>query len=293
MFIVINTPNGNVGRVVAEKLLGAGEYVALLTRDRRRVSDFARRGATIFEGDLLDWNFLSEATRGCERLLWATPQAYDQPDLLEFQTRLGHNLARAVRENEISWVLNISSIGAQHPTGTGVIQGLREVEQALDDSPANVLHLRASYFMENFLHSLRSVREDDAIQLPIAGSVATSMIATGDVATLAANLLCEPDWVGHSVREVVGPRRRSFDDVARVFSEVLGREIRHVEVPDERAKMGMLRRGWSERSAELIIAMYQALAEDLLTPVDTPLIAPTTLRCFVRTRVLSRQEAGA
>ena len=44
MFIVINTPNGNVGRVVADKLIGAGEYVALLTRHRDKVTDFARLG---------------------------------------------------------------------------------------------------------------------------------------------------------------------------------------------------------------------------------------------------------
>jgi uncharacterized protein YbjT (DUF2867 family) len=226
-------------------------------------------------------------------LLWATPQAYDQPDLIEFQVRLGRNLARAIKDNEISWVLNISSIGAQHSEGTGAIQGLRQVEQLLDDSPAHVLHLRASYFMENFLYSMRAIQEDDAINLPIDGTVETSMIATFDVANLAANLLCEPDWVGHSVREVVGPRRRSFDDAARVFSEVLGREIRHVHVSPERSKQGMLRRGWTERSADLIIEMYEALAAGLLTPVDTPLMAPTTLRCFVRTKVLAEQQANA
>jgi uncharacterized protein YbjT (DUF2867 family) len=293
MFIVINTPNGNIGRVVAQKLVGAGEYTALLTRHADRVSGFARAGATTFEGDLLDWNFVSEATRGCERLFWATPQAYDQPDLLDFQVRLGRNLARAIRENEIGWVLNVSTIGAQHPAGTGAIQGLREVEQLLDDSPANVLHLRASYFMENFLHSMQAIQEEGAINLPVDGAVQTSMIATADVANLAANLLCEPDWVGHSVREVVGPRWRSFDDAAGVFSEVLGREIRHVRISPERAKQGMLRRGWSPRSAELIVEMYEAMGAGLLTPVDTPLIAPTTLRCFVKTKVLSQQEAQA
>lgn len=293
MFIVINTPNGNIGRVVADKLIGAGEYVALLTRHRDNVADFGDRGAAIYEGDLTDWNFVKEATVGCQRLLWASPQAYDQPDLVEFQERLGRNLARAIKDNEIPWVLNISSIGVQHAEGTGAIGGLREVERLLDDSPAHVLHLRASYFMENFLYSLRAINEDNAINLPVPGDVETSMIATWDVANLAANLLCEPDWVGHNVREVVGPRRRSFDDAARVFSEVLDREIKHVHVGPDRAMQGMMRRGWSERSAELIVEMYEALAEGKMVPVDSPLQAPTTLRCFVRTKVLSQQEAQA
>ena len=48
-----------------------------------------------------------------------------------------------------------------------------------------------------------------------------------------------------------------FDDAARVFSEVLGREIRHVRISPERAKQGMLRRGWSPRSAELIVEMWR------------------------------------
>jgi len=291
MFIVINTPNGNVGRVVADQLIRAGEYVALLTRHPKQVADFARRGAAIYEGDLSDWNYVKEATVGCQRLFWATPQAYEHPDLVHFQVELGFNLARAVVENEIPYVVNVSSLGAQHETGTGAIQGLREVERQLDDSPANVLHLRAGYFMENFLYSMRAIQEENAINLPIHGAVKAPMVASHDIAVLATNLLCEPDWEGHEVREYVGPKFRSFDDAARVFSEVLGREIRHVHVSAEHSRNGMMRRGWSENSANLIIEMYQALAEGMLMPEGTPLVAPTTLRWFARTRI--RQEKAA
>lgn len=293
MSIVINTPNGNVGRVLTNMLIDAGEHVALLTRDASRVHDFARRGATVYEGDLEDLSFVKDATRGCQALFWATPQAYQHRDLVWFQNQLAKNVARAITANSIPYVLNISSIGAHHATGTGVIQGLREVERLLNQTEANVLHLRASYFMENYLHSLRSIEEDGAIYLPIDGAVEMTMLASQDIAVLVANAITDPDWRGSTVREIVGPRRQSFDEAAQVLSEVFEREIRHINVAPERARAGMVRRGWSRRSADLVIDMYGAFADGRLVPEDVPHVAPTTLRRFAQRRLRARNEAKA
>jgi uncharacterized protein YbjT (DUF2867 family) len=293
MSIAINTPNGHIGRVLTSMLLDAGEHVVVLTRDADRVVDFARRGATVYEGDLEDLSFVKDATRDAQALFWATPQAYAHRDIVWFQIQLAKNLARAIEANGVPYVLNVSSLGAQHTAGTGVIQGMREVERLLDETSAHVLHLRAGYFMENFLHSLRSIQGDGAIYLPVDGAVETSMIATGDLAVQAANLLCEPDWTGHAVREIVGPRPISFDEAATIIGEVFGRPVDHVCVTPERARAGMVRRGWSRRSADLVIEMYAALAEGKLVPTDVPLLAPTTLRCHARTTLRAAHPTRA
>ncbi len=101
MSIVINTPNGNVGRALTNMLLDAGEHVSLLTRDADRVVGFAQRGATVYTGDLEDASFVQDASRDAEILFWATPQAYDHEDLVWFQRQLGRNAARAIEKNSI------------------------------------------------------------------------------------------------------------------------------------------------------------------------------------------------
>ena len=44
MTILINTPNGNIGRPLAEALLAAGESLVLIQRDASKVADLAARG---------------------------------------------------------------------------------------------------------------------------------------------------------------------------------------------------------------------------------------------------------
>src|SRR2546426_9946416 len=48
--IVINTPTSNIGRPLAARLLDAGERVTVLSRDKKKVDEFLRRGARVVEG---------------------------------------------------------------------------------------------------------------------------------------------------------------------------------------------------------------------------------------------------
>jgi uncharacterized protein YbjT (DUF2867 family) len=274
-------------------MLDCGEHVTVLTRDAKGVEQFARRGATVYVGDLEDKSFVKDATRGAEILYWATPQAYDQEDLVWFQHQLGRNVARAILSSEIPRVVNISSIGAQHESETGVIKGLREVEQLIDETGTNIVHLRAGYFMENFLFSLPEIRETGKISLPVDGAVERPMIATIDIAVLAANLLCDPEWTGREVREIVGPKYVSFNRAAEIIGEVLERPVEHVTIPPDRARKAMTEMGWSKNSAELMLELYDAMAAGLVAPEGTPYQTMTTLRRFARTRMRRPATAQA
>jgi hypothetical protein len=43
--IVVNTPTSHIGGALAARLLDAGESVTILSRDMRKVDEFARGGA--------------------------------------------------------------------------------------------------------------------------------------------------------------------------------------------------------------------------------------------------------
>ena len=291
MSIIINTPNGNVGRVLTNMLLDAGEHVSLLTRDADRVVGFAQRGATVYTGDLEDASFVQDASRDAEILFWATPQAYDHEDLIWFQRQLGRNAARAIEKNSIPRVVNISSLGAQHDKGTGVVKGLRAVEQALNETSADVVHLRAGFFMENFSYLLPGIMETGCAYLPVDGEVERPFIASQDIAVLCTNLLCDPEWTGTEVREIVGPKYHSFNRAAEIIGEVLERPVEHVTIEPERARKAMSRMGWSENSAELWLELYAAMKEGLIAPEETPYQCMTTLRCFARTKLAKKGVA--
>ena len=63
MKIVINTPAGNVGRVVTDQLLQAKEEVVIISRHPEKVADLVARGASLVEGSIDDPLVLDRAER--------------------------------------------------------------------------------------------------------------------------------------------------------------------------------------------------------------------------------------
>jgi uncharacterized protein YbjT (DUF2867 family) len=69
-----------------------------------------------------------------------------------------------------------------------------------------------------------------------------SAIDTRDVSAIAAKVILE---AGHAGRryELTGPESLSNDDIARLFSEALGRKITHVSIPEAQATAAMIASG--------------------------------------------------
>ena len=152
-----------------------------------------------------------------------------------FQNRLGQAAAIAIRTNQIARVVNLSSIGAQLASGAGPITGLHDVEQRLDEVTGDITHLRPGFFFENLLQQLDAIARSNSFSLPISGSQPFPMIATRDIALVAAKRLADPKWSGRNVRELHGPADLSFDQVAEVLSDALGRKIAFVRCEPEEA----------------------------------------------------------
>jgi uncharacterized protein YbjT (DUF2867 family) len=69
-----------------------------------------------------------------------------------------------------------------------------------------VLALRAAFFFENHFLSLGRIKAKGANGSPIGPDVPISMIATSDIAEVAARALRQLDFKGFVVRELLGER---------------------------------------------------------------------------------------
>src|SRR5260370_42534511 len=92
MSIVINTPTSNIGRALAARLLDAGEIVTVLSRDRKKVDDLAKRGARVVEGSFEEPALLAKALEGAGALFWLTPPPA-QPDYYAWATNCANQAA--------------------------------------------------------------------------------------------------------------------------------------------------------------------------------------------------------
>ena len=82
MRIVINTPTGNIGRHLADKLLDAGETVTVISRSEGKVSELQARGAAVVVGSMDDPEVLQRAFAGAKAVFWVNPPP-SRPDYPE------------------------------------------------------------------------------------------------------------------------------------------------------------------------------------------------------------------
>lgn len=230
MTFVITGVSGHTGSVAADTLLAAGHRVRVVVRDRAKAERFAARGAEVAIADLGDRNALAAAFDGAKGAYVLVPPNYAAPDFRAYQHATADTIAAAAEQAKLPHLVLLSSVGAQHPAGTGPIAGLNYAENLLRKLPVtHSTFLRAAYFMENIGGSL-SMLEQGLVPSFTPANFAFDMVATTDIGKLAASLLVE-GATSTSVVDLAGPAKQSSADIARLLSAITGKTITVAEAP--------------------------------------------------------------
>ena len=293
MRILVNTPTGKVGHLVARNLLDAGHDLTLIARHPGKLSGLGTR-APVVQGDLDDPAVLDRATQGVDTLFWVTP-GLANPDYLRWNQDLAKLAVAAARRNGVKRAVMLSSISAQVPRGVGPISSLHLVEREFQAGFADLVILRPTFFMENHLGAIASIATTGAIFAPIAGDVRFPQIATRDIAARAAAVLGDGTWTGQRILGLHGPADLDYEQTAQIIGEALGRPVRFVQVTGEQAKQAMLGGGLPAYIADAFVEMYDAMGSGVFqqaeprTPATT---TPTTLLQFATDTLKPAVEAA-
>lgn len=258
MDYVIAGVSGNTGSVTAKALLDAGAKVRVVVRDAKKGEAWAARGADVAVADLGDATALAAALRGAKGAYLLVPPNMAAPDFRAYQKATGEALVAAVKQSGVPHVVLLSSVGAQHPSGTGPIAGLHPIEQALRaQSTTAVSVLRAGYFMENLLGSF-GLLDQGLLPSFLPADLPLPLIASKDIGAVAAELLTHPPASGTRVIELGGPAR-STAEVAQVLSGLLGRTVTVHVAPVEVMADTLAGYGMPRQFAELYAEMTGAI----------------------------------
>lgn len=285
MSIVINTPNGNIGRKLALALLDAGHSVTVISRSAAKASELADKGARVVEGSIDDEATLRAAFEGAEAVFWLNPPNL-APGFFDKSRADAERAAGLARAAGVTHAVVLSSVGAHSGPGVGPVSSLRPVEAAFEAALPNVASLRAGFFMENFLRDLGTIASMGKIFSPANGEVPVPLVATADIAGRAAELLGDRRWTGHRALGVHGPRNVSFREAADIIGKVLERPVDYVQVTLDQARDGMVQAGLPTFVADLYVEMYAAMNEGRMNPAeprDAASTTPTDLASFSRT----------
>jgi uncharacterized protein YbjT (DUF2867 family) len=261
--ITILGATGTVGKKIADILIKKGEKVRLVARTGDRLRPLVGRQAQAYTGDALNAGFLTEAFKGSDAVFTLIPPNVRAEKFLAYSDSIGESIASALKTAKVRHVVNLSSLGGELTSGTGPIVGLHNQEERLNKIPGvNVVHLRPTYFMENLLVNIDLIRSKGIAGSAIRGDMKFPMIATRDVAAVAADRLMKRDFAGSSLEVLLGQRDLSMIEA----TEIIGRKINkpglsYVMFPYDEAEKGLIAAGLSPDMSRLYIEMSRAFNE--------------------------------
>jgi uncharacterized protein YbjT (DUF2867 family) len=236
--ILITGATGTVGGAVLDHLRTADVRVRTLARDEAKAHSLKDRGVEAAIADFLQPESLDPALGGVGVVFLLTPISRDQV------AQAKNVIQAAMRSGRHPRIVRLSVHQAGRDAPTRVSRQHAEIEEAVVSSELPYTLLRPQSFMQNTLMAAPTVAADATIFGAFqAGRL--GMIDARDIGEVAARVATEEGHEG-KVYTLTGPSAISFDDVAEALTDVLGKDVRYVDVPLEAAKEAMLRRGVPE-----------------------------------------------
>lgn len=258
MYVVLGA-NGRAGGETAQALLERGEAVRVVVRRPEQGEKWKSVGATVATADIDVPGTIAKALDGATAaFLLNPPPVSGDPNARTAE--IGAALAEAMKLARVPKLVALSSIGAQHASGTGVIATLHQFEKLLDGTAPAIAFLRPGYFVESWGEVAGPVTSEGLLPTFLAPHQRIAMVSTKDVGRAAAALLCE-DWTGRRVVQLSGPQDWNAAEVASAFAEALGRPVVPAFVPPEQRAAMLARDGIPEEVATALLGMYQGIAQ--------------------------------
>ncbi len=253
MTILVTGSTGAIGSRVVANLAAKGAKVHALARSPEKAS--FPSGVTSVKADLMDIEAVRKAIAQASTLFLLNAVT---PDELT-QALLTLSLAR---EEGIKGIVYLSVFYADLFTDVPHFAGKYTVERMIEDCDLPATILRPNYFMQNDAAMKDAIMGHGVYPQPI-GSKGFSMVDVRDIAEVAAARLLERENAAtplpRETIELVGPDALTGDAVARIWSEILGREIRYGgdDLAALEKQVAAFAPAWMARDIRLMFARQQ------------------------------------
>jgi NAD(P)H dehydrogenase (quinone) len=222
---------GKVGGAVARSLLAQGQKVRAVVRDADKGRSWSAQGCDIAIASVEDATGLTKAFQGVEGVFLMTPPNYDPEPGFPDTHKAAAAIQQAIETSRPGKLVFLSTVGA-HVAEHNLLNNSKITEDMLRTTSVPIALLRAAWFMENAAWDVEAARKGviPSFLQPLDHRI--PMVAAGDIARTAAELLGEV-WTGVRTIELEGPRRYSANDIAAGLGAALERPVRAEAVPHD------------------------------------------------------------
>jgi uncharacterized protein YbjT (DUF2867 family) len=274
---------GKFAGLVLPELAKRGALVRGLIRNPEEGAEVLRHGATeVAIGDLGDIESIAEALKGIESVF------YIAPAFMPNEAEVGKRVVEVAKQAGVRRFVFSSVI---HPVLSALANHSQKgpVEDSILDSGMEYAFLHPTVFFQNFAGSWPNVVQSGVFAEPWSTLTRFSRVDYRDVAEIAAIALTE-DHLNFGTYELCAEGHLNRIEVAKVMSEVLGREIRAERFDPAKAVAG------AGDTAEGLTKMFDwydnhGLQGNALTLRAILGREPRTLRAFIEELALSSRAA--
>lgn len=285
--IVITAPTSRIGQDLLPILLAATAPVRVIVRDATKLPRDIFNHMEIVEGSHDDAAVVDRAFAGATHLFWLCPADDQAPSVEEAYVGFTRPAAEAISRHRVARVVDITALGRGTPYAgeAGYVAASLAMDDLLASTGAHLRSLAMPSFMDNLFWQLPIMREKGMFFMPIPGDLELPACSVGDIAAAAARLLLDDSWTGQQEVPVLGPENISFNQMADIISEVVGRKIVCTNMTFEAYEDMFIRRGFTPAMAAGMTDMARAKARglDLGIPRTAETASPTSFRTWCET----------
>jgi uncharacterized protein YbjT (DUF2867 family) len=231
--VLVVGATGQLGQVIARKLIAAGTPVRALARNREKLAA-AVPGAEHAAIDLRDVPKLTEACRGVDQIVATAnnnmgkgPTSPTRVDLSNYQ-----NLCAAARNAGVKRLVYVSYRGLDQFAPVDIFRIKWYIEDAIRRSGVPHVMLRPTAFMDVWIDQVfaKDIRAKGAATIFGDGNNVANFIAVDDVAEFAVRILARPEIVNETI-EVGGPSNISQNQLVTLIERRLKSSGKRHRIP--------------------------------------------------------------
>jgi uncharacterized protein YbjT (DUF2867 family) len=223
---LVTGSTGATGAPTVKFLLEQGHRVkAFVHREDDRSQALKDLGAEVYVGNMLDLKSLRPAMEGVEGAYFCYPLSNGLVEAAAL-------FAQAARENGVKHIVNMSHKQSRPDARSQATLNHWMSEQVFSWSGVPSTHLRVTFFAQWMLYVAPLIRQGRYLT-PFDADSRFAPIAASDIGLIVANILLKPEGHAAQAYPLHGPVEYSHEELARLLSETLGKEVRYEQVSVE------------------------------------------------------------
>ena len=163
----------------------------------------------------------------------------------ENRAQLAISTAESAKQAGVKHIAVVSVTTADLTTDFIIGSQFAEIESAVAKLGVPYTFVRLPYFMENYFRLKDSIVGQGVIYSPADPDKPYQTVSTEDAGKASAEILAHPEKYVNKTIYIIS-HRETYNDFAKAISEVLGREIKYIQIPYEAARKTLQESGVPE-----------------------------------------------